>query len=159
MHNIATLSANGATTFTWSAGADSTGANTAAATPTSTTTYTVTGTSAGCTGIALSTVTVDCTVGINQLTMDNDVVIYPNPFTSFTTISFSEEHPSTGSTGSATAAAHTIKIINVLGEVVKTITFAGKQMVIEKGEMNKGIYFVQIIDEEKNSVNKKIIIQ
>lgn len=54
----ANLTANGGTSYTWSAGATSTGTNTADASPTSTTTYTVTGTTSGCTGTAISTVTV-----------------------------------------------------------------------------------------------------
>jgi gliding motility-associated-like protein len=55
----ANLTAGGATTYTWSAGATSTGVNTADATPAATTTYTVTGTSLGCTSTAVSTVTVN----------------------------------------------------------------------------------------------------
>lgn len=55
----ANLTAGGATTYAWSAGATSTGVNTANASPAATTTYTVTGTTSGCTGTAVSTVTVD----------------------------------------------------------------------------------------------------
>jgi hypothetical protein len=54
----ATLTAPGATTYTWTAGATSTGVNTATATPMLTTTYTVTGSTGGCIGTAVSTVTV-----------------------------------------------------------------------------------------------------
>ncbi|MCW3070487.1 MAG: hypothetical protein JWO44_377 [Bacteroidetes bacterium] len=54
----ANLVAGGATTYSWTAGATSTGANTANAAPMATTSYTVTGTSGGCTGTAISTVTV-----------------------------------------------------------------------------------------------------
>ncbi len=55
----ANLSAGGGTTYTWSAGATSTGVNTADASPATTTSYTVTGTSGTCTGTAVSTVTVN----------------------------------------------------------------------------------------------------
>ena len=55
----ATLTATGATTFTWSAGATSTGANTATASPANTTSYTVTGTANGCSSTAVSTVTIN----------------------------------------------------------------------------------------------------
>ena len=37
--------------------------------------------------------------------------------------------------------------------------FTGRQLLIEKGEMSKGIYFVQVTDEKMNVVNKKIIVQ
>jgi gliding motility-associated-like protein len=56
---VATFTANGATSYAWSAGANSTGVNTASAAPGSTTSYTVTGTSAGCTGTAVATVVVN----------------------------------------------------------------------------------------------------
>ncbi|MCW3085679.1 MAG: hypothetical protein JWP12_3045 [Bacteroidetes bacterium] len=54
----ANLTANGGTTYTWTAGTTVTGTNTANASPTTTTTYTVTGTTGGCSGTAVSTVTV-----------------------------------------------------------------------------------------------------
>jgi gliding motility-associated-like protein len=56
--SAASLTANGGTTYTWSAGATSTGTNTATASPGSTTSYTVTGTTGSCSGTAVSTVTV-----------------------------------------------------------------------------------------------------
>ena len=67
----ANLTATGATTYTWSAGATSTGVNTADASPASTTNYTVTGTTAGCTGTATATVTVvaNLNVGVNSPTV------------------------------------------------------------------------------------------
>lgn len=55
----ASLIASGGTTYAWSAGATSTGVNTANASPAITTTYTVSGTTAGCSGTAVSTVTVN----------------------------------------------------------------------------------------------------
>ncbi|MBL7882997.1 MAG: PKD domain-containing protein, partial [Bacteroidia bacterium] len=60
----ANLTANGGTTYTWSAGATSTGTNTADASPAITTTYTVTGTTSGCTGTAVATVTVSPNLAI-----------------------------------------------------------------------------------------------
>ena len=42
---------------------------------------------------------------------------------------------------------------------MKEINFSGRQLTLDKGEMRNGIYFVQIIDEKKNVVNKKIVIQ
>jgi gliding motility-associated-like protein len=67
----ANLTANGGTTYSWSAGATSTGTNTANASPVSTTTYTVTGTTSGCSGTAVSTVTVTPgpTISVNSPTI------------------------------------------------------------------------------------------
>lgn len=57
--STANFTANGAANYVWSAGANSTGVNTATANPVTTTSYTVTGTTAGCTGSAVATVTVN----------------------------------------------------------------------------------------------------
>ncbi len=57
--DVATLTASGATTYTWSAGATAIGLNTAGASPANTTTYTVTGSNIGCSATAISTVTVN----------------------------------------------------------------------------------------------------
>ncbi len=91
----------------------------------------------------------DALDGINKLTMKNKgFIIYPNPFSSQATIAFNEEQRNTF-----------IKIMDVVGQEIKTICFNGKQLTIEKGEMKEGIYFVQVIDEKKNVSNKKIVIQ
>ena len=88
------------------------------------------------------------TVGVSQVPNFNSTIsIYPNPFTNQTTISFSEEQYNT-----------TIKIMDVVGKEIKTISFTGKLCVIEKGTMQSGIYFVQITDENKNVVNRKIVV-
>lgn len=89
------------------------------------------------------------------LTRINDYVaedhlfsIYPNPFTFETTINFTSEQKNTS-----------VKITDVLGKEVKSVLFTGKTLLIERGEMKSGIYFVTITDENKNTVNRKIIVQ
>ena len=60
----ATLTATGATSYTWSSGATSTGTGIATASPVTTASYTVTGTSLGCSATAVSTVTVGASITI-----------------------------------------------------------------------------------------------
>ena len=84
------------------------------------------------------------TIALNESGMS----IYPNPFSSATNIVFSEEQKNT-----------TIRITDLLGKEMKTIHFTGRQLVIEKEEMKAGVYFVQTTDEQKHSMNRKIIIQ
>lgn len=76
------------------------------------------------------------------------ITIFPNPFSLITTLAFNNEQ-----------RGCIVKITDVLGKEIKTINFTGKELIVEKGEMKEGIYFVQIIDENKNIVNKKIVIQ
>ncbi len=93
------------------------------------------------------------TVGINKLTVNNSISIYPNPFTTQTTISFSSEQTNTS-----------IKITDVVGKEIKTINFTGTQYILEKGIMKPGIYFVQITSFDKlrmtqEVVNRKVVVQ
>lgn len=85
---------------------------------------------------------------VNDFIANNKILIAPNPFTSQTTISFNKEQKNS-----------TIKIMDVLGKEIRSINVIGKELIMEKGEMQAGIYFLQLIDENKNVVNKKIAVQ
>jgi len=86
-------------------------------------------------------------IGIAQLLIDTyHLSIYPNPFSINTTLTFAQEQKNIS-----------IKITDVLGKEVKTINFSGKQLIIEKGEMQPGIYFVQVMDGSLGSLSKRIV--
>ncbi len=82
-------------------------------------------------------------IGINETTLQNSITISPNPFTSQTIISFDREMKNT-----------ILYVKDVLGKEIKTILFSGKELTLEKGDMEKGIYFIQI-----ENTNRKIIIE
>jgi len=88
-------------------------------------------------------------VGISQIQNPlTTITIAPNPFTSQTIITFSEDQ------------WHNIKITDLRGKEIRTIPHVrDRQVVIEKGEMQAGVYFLRIEEENKNVVNRKIIIQ
>lgn len=91
----------------------------------------------------------DCnTTGNANISKDDKITIYPNPFSTQATIAFSEEQRNT-----------TIKITDMLGQEIKSIHFAGRQLVLDKAEMKAGIYFVQITDEQRHITKTKIVIQ
>ena len=87
-------------------------------------------------------------VGIIENDPGKSISIYPNPFNLQTTIKFSEEQKNT-----------TIKIMDVVGKEINSINYSGKELIIEKGGMKEGIYFVQIIDSNKIVMNRKIVVQ
>lgn len=100
-----------------------------------------------CSNIDSQIVIVDLCSEIFEL--ENSFInISPNPFTEQTTITFSGEQKNI-----------TIKIVDVLGKEIKTFNFSGKEIILEKGEMQKGIYFVQVVDGNENGIIKKIILQ
>jgi hypothetical protein len=86
------------------------------------------------------------TTGIVENSFSTSIHIYPNPFNLQTTITFIQEQKNI-----------TIKIMDVLGKELKLISFTGKQLIIEKGEMLPGIYFLQLKTENDIAI-KKIII-
>ena len=90
----------------------------------------------------------DLTLGIGQIENENLLSVFPNPFESQTTINFNELQHNT-----------IIKIIDVNGREIKKANFTGRQMIIEKGEMKTGIYFLQITDEKGRNAIRKIIVQ
>ena len=104
--------------------------------------YTVVVTVGGCSAESLRYST-----GINEYLFDNSVTVSPNPFTSQTTISFTEEQKNT-----------TIKLTDMLGKVQQSTLFSGKEFVLEKGLLSSGIYFISITSEQ-GIVNRKIVIQ
>lgn len=99
------------------------------------------------TNILTSTVYTLCYTGIDELLNNDSFSLSPNPFTSSTTISFSENE------------LHTLYIRDVLGRELNKITFTGKQYVLEKGTIQPGIYFISIKDADKQLMNRKIVVQ
>lgn len=79
---------------------------------------------------------------------ENNMFISPNPFSTQTTILFDKELTNA-----------TLKINDILGREVKSIHFSGVQFIIEKAEMKTGVYFIQVVDENKRYFIKKIVIQ
>ncbi|MCW3083748.1 MAG: hypothetical protein JWP12_1114 [Bacteroidetes bacterium] len=87
------------------------------------------------------------TTSISEISAEQ-ISVFPNPFSEQTTINFPEEQINV-----------IVKITDVTGREVKTIVYSGKQLIIEKGEMAKGVYNLQIIDSNHNVINKKMIVQ
>ncbi|MEI6490059.1 MAG: hypothetical protein WCP52_13900, partial [Bacteroidota bacterium] len=68
-------------------------------------------------------------VGIDERSNNVSFTIAPNPFTSETTITFSEDEP------------HSLKLTDLLGKDLKTWHFTGKELKLERGNLKSGIYF------------------
>ncbi len=98
-------------------------------------------------GFILS-VTNSTTTSVKDIPNESTITIFPNPFSTQTTLSFSNEQTKTN-----------IIITDILGKEIRSANFSGKQYIIEKGEMKPGIYFVKTIDAQKHVCNRKIIIQ
>ncbi len=108
-------------------------------------TYTVIVTSNGCS--SESSPLVITNAGVNEQTDDAAVFIYPNPSTGQFQIS------------NLKFQIKSLKITDVVGHVVFQSTIAGQQTTIELTGVAKGIYFLQLVNENKNEVMRKIIVE
>ena len=91
-----------------------------------------------------------CSLSVNALSNETQIIITPNPTSSLTTISFSEEQTNT-----------TIKLTDITGRMIndKWLMVNGKTATLDMSGYTKGIYFVQITDANKNVVNRKVVVE
>lgn len=127
----ATLTAGGATSYTWNTTATSAAI---AVNPTVTTTYTVTGANAnGCTNVATVTQNVSTCTGVESIINSVTLDIYPNP--------------SNGVFNIKSESQVTIEVYNVIGNlIIKTEIHSGNYK-LNLSEQSKGMYIVKCISQ------------
>lgn len=89
-----------------------------------------------------------CSVGMNELASNISINIYPNPATTIINLDLNELNNS----------ATTIKMYDVTGKTVKTISTTEKMLSIDRGDLRSGIYFVQVFVADK-VLTKKIVLE
>jgi hypothetical protein len=137
----ATLTANGASTYSWNTTATN---SSITVSPTTNTTYTVTGTSSnGCFASASITQSVSLCTGINANENKNAFVnIYPNPFSSEIVVALNSINENTELT-----------IYNSTAQLVHRASINNNKNIIHLNWLPAGIYFVKTA----NSGDEKII--
>ncbi len=136
----ATLSASGASTYTWSTSANTTNI---VVSPTVQTTYTVTGTDVnGCANTTTIMQDVSSCTGIETLTKDASVQIYPNPNNGLFTLEL--------------ISTAKIYVTNTLGQVVLAETFEAGKHKLDIQNQTTGVYFVKVIENNKQQTIKII---
>ncbi len=109
-----------------------------------TTSYTVTAVDGnGCQG-SFSSVVI---TGIDENGEDDGIKFYPNPTKDVLNMDFPD------------AGKRFVSVKNNLGQEVRNFSSTDKNLSIQIENLNPGIYFIQIIDENKRVSNKKIIVQ
>ncbi len=86
-------------------------------------------------------------VGIYETKKNIEPTILPNPFSNSTIIQFNQH-----------IKEASLNLFNVTGEKVKTINFSGNSIKIERGHLSQGIYYYEIIQENGNLFNGKLMI-
>lgn len=136
-----TLTANGATSYSWNTGANTTSAS---VNPTTTTVYTVTGTSSvGCVNTGTSSVTVNLCTSLNQIgNTNNETRLYPNPSNGIFTMELS--------------SSAKVKILDLLGRSVYSDNLEQGNYKMDLSPFENGVYFIQI-NQNNNFKTIKII--
>ncbi len=146
--SVATLTASGASTYTWLPG--STSGNTLLITPTVNTTYTVNGSSAaGCaSGNTISITVITCTnTGIQQNSSIALFEIFPNPVNEKIVIRSSASEKQ----------KYSVQITDVLGKIMMTTDLNSDTKEISMTEYPKGVYFIGVSKDGKVITSTKII--
>lgn len=125
----ATMTASGASSYTWSTGGVF---PTEYAYPTSNTTYTVIGKDAnGCINSATFTQSVSACTGINNLVSENNLLVYPNPFNTKITIAYKGQKQN-------------LQIYNSVGSLIHSIDIENEKVEIDLTKYSSGIYFIRV---------------
>lgn len=123
----ATITANGATTYTWNTG-DNSNAIVVSPTVTSSTIYTVNGESGSCAGTTTVSLDVSACVGIEEVENQNSrMIIYPNPTSDKVIIE--------------TNANSRLEITNVLGQIIREDRLHEGINIINIELMPNGVYY------------------
>ncbi|MBA3663779.1 MAG: T9SS type A sorting domain-containing protein [Bacteroidetes bacterium] len=139
----ATLTASGATTYTWS---NSTNGAVIAVSPSVTASYTVTGTDAnGCVNSAMVTQSVSNCTGIHNFgASDQGVKLYPNPNNGVFTLEI------------ANVNSATVMITDVSGRIVLSETVSNESTQMNIQSLQNGIYFINVNNNNSKQVIKFI---
>ncbi len=81
----------------------------------------------------------------NTNALNNKISVYPNPAQDFVTIN-------------GLSGQNGIKIRNVFGKIVKSLKVASNEITIRIANVPTGIYFIEIIGENKR-VSKKMVVE
>ena len=144
-----TLTASGATNYTWSPVTSLSSANGSVviSSATTTTTYTITGNNATCSANSTVLLTVSTCTGINNLVFSTDISIFPNPSNGIFTIVNTTENDKLE-----------ISIVNTLGQTVKVgITKNTNQVIVDMSHESKGIYYAKVSTDEGTKLFKLIL--
>ncbi|MBI2721591.1 MAG: T9SS type A sorting domain-containing protein [Bacteroidetes bacterium] len=138
----ATLTANGANTYTWNTSA--TGA-VIAVSPSTTTSYTVTGSNGGCSSNAAITVSVSECTSISKTVYENKFIhVYPNPLIDNLTIELND-HFQNGN----------LEVTNVLGQVIFSDKLTSLNT-LDLSFLTAGLYFLNIHNTNEQQVIRLI---
>ena len=86
--------------------------------------------------------------GIDAITDNNEINVYPNPVSTHVTFSLQKE-----------VSNATITLYNMTGKQAKEVNFSGKEITLDRGTLADGIYFYNIVSDNQSVKTGKLIVQ
>ena len=140
-----TLQAGGASTYEWLSGSIYVQNAQAVVSPNTTTTFTLTGTDAnGCTNTANITLSVNACTGLNTISNNSDLKVYPNPSKGEFTLEL------------ATSFDKTIEVVDFTGRLLQSNKTNSSKVNININNYANGIYYVKVLSNNTVNVIKVI---
>jgi hypothetical protein len=100
--------------------------------------------------IFIADITTDCATSANDLRLQNEIMVYPNPASDKVTISIDNQ----------AAEIFTISLTTLTGQLVQSVTdFNGTNYELNKGNLASGIYFVKIQSESGKFATEKVVFK
>ncbi|MGB9153537.1 MAG: PKD domain-containing protein, partial [Alphaproteobacteria bacterium] len=88
------------------------------------------------------------TVGINTISDNNKTVVFPNPFTTSSTIQFSE------------AGKHYMQLYDITGRQLRTMESDETQYTLQRNNLAQGIYILKVFDGQmKYETSLKLVME
>jgi len=139
---IGSLDAGAGGTYLWNDGS-----TTQTLAPTVSDVYSVIVTDAnGCVGTDTTIIVINTCVGVDELTSDTEIKMYPNPTQGGLTIEFAAFNNDV-----------VMNVLNIYGQVVRTGKLTSATTVLDLNDLSEGTYILQLQSEDSITVNKFVI--
>jgi len=89
-----------------------------------------------------------CNVVATHEFIDIPMTIAPNPFSEQTVVSFN-----------SAILDGTVSLTNLAGQVIRVYTVNGPQLIIAKGDLAPGMYFLNVVTEDGMSAAQKLVVE
>ena len=140
----ATITASGASTYTWNTGVT---APSIVVSPTISTTYTVNATSSsGCSNASTFTQSISVCTELEELNKSNSEIITPNPTNGLITVTGQE-------------VITRVEVVTITGQILMSVSCRDKRHSLQLQNLAEGIYFVNVMYDNGTTVIRKVIKQ
>ncbi len=94
------------------------------------------------------TASVSICTGLNEVTSENSIQLYPNPATDLLTLSLTEDLANT---------TKSIELYDALGKLIKTIPMSSQNLHVKIDDLARGVYTIRLIHSSDQTIIKRFV--